>query len=51
MGLTGTGWYEDRVTTDQKVGGSSPSGRATKILAVYWVSSPPNPSLELGTTN
>jgi hypothetical protein len=26
MGLTGTGWYEDRVTSDQKVGGSSPSG-------------------------
>ncbi len=35
MTFGGTGWYEDCVTTDQKVGGSSPSGRANEILVLY----------------
>ncbi len=34
MGLTGIGRYELCLTTDQKVGGSSPSGRAREALAV-----------------
>jgi hypothetical protein len=49
MGLTGTAWYEDRVTTDQKVGGSSPSGRATETLVMYGLFEPNRPSLSWET--
>jgi hypothetical protein len=31
--LGGTGWHEGCVTTDQEVGGSSPSGRAAEVVA------------------
>ncbi len=32
MGPTDAAWYEVRVTADQKVGGSSPSGRAGEVF-------------------
>ena len=43
-------WIE-RLTTDQKVGGSSPSGRATETLVMYGLSSLASPSLALGTAS
>ena len=36
-GLTGIGWYPICLTTDQKVGGSSPSGRARRNHCSVWI--------------